>query len=307
MAGCAQEYTSRTNPDYVQALGAARIALGLGASEDPLDFLEDTCTVDPIVPNATYFDQVHLDTGYASDNPDVQSNHTGMDEAAALLANRTDCEYDSELNFDALLLGGYFCHVCLPEQYLTCDNGGTCTNVQWSGYMCDNEYTIIEKNLLLSNGTKIDAFDTVLKMGVTYRFNNPSTDMICVSGMKQEEQVSSTCRQKGPILFTVDPTFEQARIYSEKDILMHLPISRSSVNEDPIQTYQDPDNNTNESISKTNENNFSIGAIVGVSLLLGAFVLIIVFGFLKIQQEKRKIVQFSTDEVPVVVRDSYSD
>ena len=38
----------------------------------------------------------------------------GMDEAAALLLNRTDCEYDSELNFDQLLLGGYFCHICLP-------------------------------------------------------------------------------------------------------------------------------------------------------------------------------------------------
>jgi hypothetical protein len=35
----------------------------------------------------------------------------GIGEAAALLLNRTGCEYDSEPNFDQLLLGGYFCHI----------------------------------------------------------------------------------------------------------------------------------------------------------------------------------------------------
>ena len=51
-------------------------------------------------------------TGYASGDPKrPQSLMAGIGEAAALLLNRTDCEYDSELNFDQLLLGGYFCHI----------------------------------------------------------------------------------------------------------------------------------------------------------------------------------------------------
>merc|ERR1712176_704673 len=162
-------------------MNAARKALGLDASGDPLDFLPESCSVDPIIPNATFFDQVHLDTGYASDNPDVQSNMTGMDAAAALLANRTDCEYDSELNFDALLLGGYFCHICLPEQDQTCNGGGSCTIVQWQGYICDNEFKIVANpdesiaggNYLLQtmNGTTLNANDLVLKPEVTYTFS----------------------------------------------------------------------------------------------------------------------------------------
>merc|ERR1712060_270024 len=64
-----------------------------------------------------------------------------MDEAAALLANRTDCEFTSELNFDALLLGGYYCHTCLPRNNgSSCDAGGVCANLQWQGFSCDNEY-----------------------------------------------------------------------------------------------------------------------------------------------------------------------
>jgi len=191
VADCAQGYASRTNPDYVEAVGAARVALGLRASENPFDLIPSTCTVDPIVPNATYFDQVHLDTGYASDNPDVQSVMAGMDAAAALLANRTDCGYESELNFDALLLGGYFCHVCLPEQDQTCDGGGSCRNVQWQGYTCDNEYRIVANSdsglpgsylLQTMDGTTINAIDLVLKPGITYKFSmEPKDEEICLT------------------------------------------------------------------------------------------------------------------------------
>ena len=67
----------------------------------------------------------------------------GIGEAAVLLLNRTDCEYDSELNFDQLLLGGYFCHICLPyANGSACDAGGNCANVQWNGFTCDNEYFV---------------------------------------------------------------------------------------------------------------------------------------------------------------------
>merc|ERR1712071_341201 len=100
-----------------------------------------TCSADPIVPDFSFFDQVHNDTGYASNDTDVQGD-AGMDDTAILLANRTDCGYDSELNFDALLLGGYFCHVCLPDNPTAgCGGGGICSNVQWDGYLCDNEFT----------------------------------------------------------------------------------------------------------------------------------------------------------------------
>ena len=42
-----------------------------------------------------------------------------------------DCE---NINFDALLLAGHGCHVCLPE---LCANGGKCVNVLMQGYSCD--------------------------------------------------------------------------------------------------------------------------------------------------------------------------
>lgn len=40
----------------------------------------------------------------------------------------------SDIDFDALLLGGCWCHVCLPEN--PCQNGGTCANHQNRGYTC---------------------------------------------------------------------------------------------------------------------------------------------------------------------------
>mmetsp|Transcript_12428 Transcript_12428/g.25295 ORF Transcript_12428/g.25295 Transcript_12428/m.25295 type:complete len:752 (-) Transcript_12428:155-2410(-) len=188
LSGCAQDYASRTNPEYSSALRSARVALGV---ENPLDLLSETCSVNPVVPNASLFDQVHDDTGYASDNPDVQSEMAGMDAAAALLANRTDCEYDSELNFDALLLGGYFCHVCLPEQEKMCGGGGLCTNVQWVGYTCDNEFKIVANAenglpgsylLQTMDGANVNADELVLKPGVTYKFSMEVEDEeICLS------------------------------------------------------------------------------------------------------------------------------
>merc|ERR1711865_556472 len=182
-----------TDPGYTSAVNAAKLALNV---ENPflLEESQQECRVDAIVPNVTFFDQVHLDTGYASDNPDVQSNHTGMDEAAALLVNRTDCEYDSELNFDALLLGGYFCHVCLPEQDLTCAGGGSCTNIQWTGYICDNEFQIVDNpspavpgtyRIQTLNGTDVDPSTLVLKTDVTYSFLIDIEDEVCLSVLQE--------------------------------------------------------------------------------------------------------------------------
>mmetsp|Transcript_10373 Transcript_10373/g.11488 ORF Transcript_10373/g.11488 Transcript_10373/m.11488 type:complete len:1125 (-) Transcript_10373:173-3547(-) len=198
---CDQVYAPRMNPEYKRVLEQAKIVLGV---PNPFTLLPQatTCTVDPIVPNITFFDQVHVDTGYASDNPDVQSVHAGMDAAAALLANRTDCEVDSDLNFDALLLGGYYCHPCLPDQQFLCGGGttregdkstvvpGSCTNVQWEGYICDNEFQIVENTntalpgtyrIQTMNGTDVDSSTLVLKRGVTYRFEMQVEDEVCLT------------------------------------------------------------------------------------------------------------------------------
>lgn len=98
----------------------------------------EKCVPDATIPDITLFEQVHVGTGYDDQNEAVQ-NDSMVDEGAALLAFRTDCEYDSELNFDALLLGGWLCHTCLPDN---CMDGGKCQAIQWDGYACDNEVHI---------------------------------------------------------------------------------------------------------------------------------------------------------------------
>ena len=228
--GSAPIYASRTNPAFITDLNEAKLVLGM---EDP--FILDTsnsqqeCSVDPIVPDTAFFDQVHEDSGYASENPDVQSVMAGMDAAAALLANRTDCGYDSELNFDALLLGGYYCHDCLPEQDLTCSGGGSCANIQWIGYICDNEFQIVNNNsndpvnlpgrtyyrIQDMNGTDVDPSALVLKKNVEYRFQIDVDEKVCLSatsrpgdifdvGATRDKSMHLGCssRTDGPVLFT---------------------------------------------------------------------------------------------------------
>ncbi|KAL7541023.1 hypothetical protein ACHAXR_010569 [Thalassiosira sp. AJA248-18] len=184
-------YKSLVNTNFQSALESARTQVDSECGEDSFSLVRDySCAVDGNIPNGTLFEQVHTDTGYASDNPDVQSM-AGMDEAAALLASRTDCDYFSELNFDALLLGGYYCHVCLPRNHgSSCDAGGTCANVQWEGFTCDNEYYVHfdlydddreEESLFVSSkhyGTKYPENSSIkLSRGVTYRFTIQTTNL----------------------------------------------------------------------------------------------------------------------------------
>ena len=130
-------YQSLINPSFQAALQDAKAELESECGEGSFSLTRDySCEVDGTIPNGTLFEQVHTD-GYASDDPNVQSM-AGMDAQAALLANRTDCEYDSDLNFDALLLGGYYCHACLPRNDgSTCDAGRSyyyycISRVKWS-------------------------------------------------------------------------------------------------------------------------------------------------------------------------------
>ena len=94
-----------------------------------------TCTVNDTLPDLALFQQVHGDSGYSDADQSVQNN--SMWAGAALLANRFDCAPDSALNNDALLLGGYFCHRCLPDP--CAEYGGYCANIWWKGYSCSNK------------------------------------------------------------------------------------------------------------------------------------------------------------------------
>ena len=212
---------SRLNAIFSSSLEQTEQALG----ETNILWKDFHCVVDPIIPDSSFFDQVHDDTGYADEDPDVQSDMVGMDEAAALLEDRTDCGYDSELNFDALLLGGYFCHLCLPELDLTCDYGGTCSNVQWRGFTCDNEFVLSltkEKEIKVASadGTEVEPSSIRLKKGMTYRFTVIENDVqICTSipkelgskaarrlyGSEEDKVVSETvCASSGPLLIPID-------------------------------------------------------------------------------------------------------
>ncbi len=152
-----------------------------------------------------------------------------MDASAALLANRTDCEFDSELNFDALLLGGYFCHVCLPQNHgSSCDYGGNCKNIQWQGFTCDNEFYVDydddNDSLVLSSlyheTTYSQNITIDLFRGNTYRFTvrtgydrpvKVSKDLdipaeISTSISRFQNPINLEGVTMGPILFPVDET-----------------------------------------------------------------------------------------------------
>ena len=210
---CAYFYRPRLAAGYTSAVAEATNALG-----DDFSISKDyTCAVNPVPPNAGLFDQVHVDTGYASDDPNVQASMAGMDAAAALLANRTDCEVDSELNFDALLLGGYYCHPCLPRnEGASCDAGGTCRNVQWRGFVCDNEYIVRTDEVTKEIGfyepgstERLGISDLELKWAVTYRFTIEGTDTISVHASDRSNAPALSlsgndcgCARDGPLLVT---------------------------------------------------------------------------------------------------------
>jgi len=199
---CANPFQSRFSSSFNQSVSEAIDSIG----QDVFSLYRDyDCVVDPVVPDAAFFEQVHTDTGYASDDPNVQADMTGMDPTAALLENRTDCGYTSELNFDALLLGGYFCHQCLPGNYgAECDIGGTCTNVQWNGFTCDNEFIVVLNSLgqveiRKPNNTVIDPTEILLRKGVTYRFTIRGDLLACAA----DGAISIGCATRGPLFVSV--------------------------------------------------------------------------------------------------------
>ena len=225
---CPTAYTGLLTEGYKEAVATATAAFG----DDFSVTKSYTCTANPISPNSTLFEQVHVGTGYASDDPNVQAM-AGMDAAAALLANRTDCEPESDLNFDALLLGGYYCHQCLPVNNGTmCDTGGVCRNVQWRGYVCDNEFIVrvdpVTGDITLfepDGKDPVDLEDIELKHGVTYRFTILDDIMVSVHaspdvGAPAIPQPGNECgcARNGPLLLTIDdetpgPVYLRSKVY----------------------------------------------------------------------------------------------
>jgi len=201
---CTKPFQPRVSSSFEEEIAEAKAAIG--SSSFSL-FRDYTCTADPIVPNATFFDQVHTDTGYASDDPNVQAEMVGMDSNAVFLADRIDCDRTSELNYDALLLGGYYCHTCLPgSQGAECDAGGICSNVQWNGYTCDNEYLLVSDtdgnvDVMHPNKTVVNPSDITLLRGVTYRLTIRGELQACASGGSED----FGCASGGPLLVVVTP------------------------------------------------------------------------------------------------------
>ena len=299
-------YMSRLNPDFVAMHAQAEDEYGA-----TLSLTKDyQCKASSEIPDASYFDQVHDATGYADVNPDVQSVMTGMDESAALLANRTDCGYNSELNFDALLLGGFYCHSCLPEQDLMCDGGGSdgssgggiCTNVQWLGYTCDNEFfVVIEMDVMLGGGTTVaitvqqiiqangtetltsvvDPSSIVLRRGVTYRFTVLENDAnlgLCIMDMEEDAAVS--CATKGPLFvsYNDDDGEEDSSLPLEEIVLFVEGNEAVSVTLTVEQAKEDSDEHGGDGGESSS---LSIGMIIGivvgcVTILLSLFVLMMI-------------------------------
>jgi len=275
-SSCETEFESRVSSEFANAFEEAN-ALMIFSTGTRLSMHKDySCTSNPQVPDAAYFDQVHVDTGYASDDPNVQSMMPGMDEAAALLRNRTDCGYTSELNFDSLLLGGYFCHTCLPgSQGAECDPGGACTNIQWLGYTCDNEFLVYSDDVLeLRSPQKanLNESDVVLKRGVTYRFTIRGSNEVCLKDGSSSAMAlpgnPSGCATSGPLLVSIDDAFPSTiRLSTSDGSFIELqttsewgPIEPEKA-EDPVDDKPEDDGTTSAT-----EKSFAVKVAVGMLL-----------------------------------------
>lgn len=236
---CTHAYESRTSPAFLEAIEEAKQDSSVGPEDFSL-VRDYQCSVDPVIPDTAFFEQVHADTGYASNDTDVQ-NEAGMDESAALLANRTDCEYDSDLNFDVLLLGGYFCHECLPDgMRAECDSGGTCTNVQWDGYICDNEFVVVideETNSMIlqrSDGEEVDTSSILLNHGITYRFTVESDIEVAFYKDDTFDEPSALadnecgCASMGPLIVTPEPPIDSFYLRSSSGAFVKLYMKQES-------------------------------------------------------------------------------
>ena len=222
---CEAKYTTRVTDGFSSALKEANKKFEEELGSDSFSLYRDyLCVVNRAYPNITYFDQVHNSTGYASNETDVQG--PDMDESAALLANRTDCGYESELNFDALLLGGFYCHTCLPmDNGAMCESGGVCQNIQWLGYTCDNHFYVDSMSLSVStsSSTLVKKKKLMIDSDVKYRFTITGEKKLCLTlDKKGRKKISipgheNVCAKKGPLTFLpsdISPKPKKVYLYS---------------------------------------------------------------------------------------------
>jgi len=199
---CDTNYETRVSTDFSFALEVATEIFENEGGKGVFNLHRDhDCIPQVVIPNTTYFEQVHIDTGYAAN-----STHMGSEE----LANRTDCNATSELNFDALLLGGYYCHQCLPmNKGSMCDPGGECQNIQWNGYTCDNHFYVDSTSLKFYDAANVELdVIPVLQPEVTYRFTIMGPKQVFLSkfshkkvALKMPGQKNSTRTKQGDLIF----------------------------------------------------------------------------------------------------------
>lgn len=85
---------------------------------------------------------------------------------------------------------------------MNCDTGGICSNVQWEGFTCDNEFFVTKNatggiQLQNANGIALEPSVTQLLFDVTYRVNVLGDITICANIKDKVE-----CASKGPLLLT---------------------------------------------------------------------------------------------------------
>ena len=146
---------------------------------------------------------------------------------------------------------------------MNCDNGGVCSNVQWEGYTCDNEFFVQEENgsiqLLDGSGEALDPSDVTLMMGVTYRITAVGNLKVCAS---LEDGTTLGCASGGPLLF-VAPEGDNKKIVltaeqgDDKSVSFELSVFER----------QSP---------KDADDGLSTGAIAGIAVGIAVVVLVII-------------------------------
>ena len=307
-SACSNQAPSRVSGGFDAEVIRARDSInGQAGRNDFFSLFHDyECTVDSVIPDAVYFDQVH-DTGYASDNPDVQAM-AGMDETAALLANRTDCGATSELNFDQLLLGGYYCHQCLPDGGAECDPGGVCTNILWLGYVCDNEFHITQDSengaisVTTSNKTLLEEDNITLESGVVYRFTVQLGEdkPVCIHDTSDSSSTplllpgnTAGCATRGPLLVTAGNDLpEKLFLHTSDGMLVSLLNERGFTvdNQNPASTvFTSEPNGPQPFAEEQKDATTNVGLIVAIAVAcFVGIVLIGLFGVYFLQKKKRE-------------------
>merc|ERR1712161_110797 len=129
-------------------------------------------------------------------------------------------------NFDALLLGGFYCHTCLPmDNGAMCESGGVCQNIQWLGYTCDNHFYVDSMSLSVStsSSTLVKKKKLIIDSDVKYRFTITGEKKLCLTlDKKGQKKISipgheNVCAEKGPLIFIpsdISPKPKKVYLYS---------------------------------------------------------------------------------------------